>query len=340
MTTTFRRAVAAAAVAALSATAAIVSAGDHAAGATEPPASAPSWSYTDGSGSTVTLDAPPERLVMHASSAAALIPLGVRPVGIYADGPVADDLALRDLDLDGIEIVGEEWGVINVEAVAALEPDLIIAEWWPLEEAYSGLEEGVSDASGRLTDLAPVAGPAQGPSIATMIEDYEELAVSLGADLDSPAVARERERFDEAVAAFQEAVAAKPGLDVVAVSPTTEGLYVAVPEHAAELSDFTAWGLEIVVPAEPDPGFEYWQMLSWENADLYQADLVIVDERGWPDNVEQVAAGQPIWNSIPAVAAGQVAVWPAFWLRNHGDYADALERLTDAVDAADADLVP
>src|SRR5215204_2666358 len=77
------------------------------------------WSYTDGSGETVTLDEIPERVVMHASSAAALIALGIRPVGIYADGPVGDDLALSSLDLDGIEIVGEEWGVINVEAVAA-----------------------------------------------------------------------------------------------------------------------------------------------------------------------------------------------------------------------------
>ena len=30
--------------------------------------------------------------------------------------------ALDHLDLEGIEIVGEEWGVINVEAVAALNP--------------------------------------------------------------------------------------------------------------------------------------------------------------------------------------------------------------------------
>jgi len=78
------------------------------------------WSYVDGSGQETTLDAVPERIVMHGSSAAALIPLGIRPVGIYADQAVEEDLALRNLDLDGIEIVGEEWGIVNVEAVAAL----------------------------------------------------------------------------------------------------------------------------------------------------------------------------------------------------------------------------
>jgi iron complex transport system substrate-binding protein len=318
-----------------------------AAGTTEPatpatPSSAEAdtgWSYTDGSGQVLEFETRPERLVMHANSAAALIPLGIRPVGIYADGPVADDLALKNLDLDGIEIVGEEWGVINVEAVAALDPDLIVAEWWPVEQAYSGLEEGTSTTSKQITEIAPVAGPAQGPSVATMIDDYEQLASSLGADLDDPAIARERDRFETAVADFQAAVAAKPGLEVLAVSPSTDGLYVAVPEHAAELADFMSWGLDIIVPDEPDPGFEYWQTLSWENADRYQGDLVIVDERSWPANVDEAAASQPTWPTIKAVAAGSVAIWPAYWVRNHSDYANSLDRLTEAIVAADADLV-
>jgi hypothetical protein len=32
-------------------------------------------------------------------------------------------------------------------------------------------------------------------------------------------------------------------------------------------------------------------------------------------------------------------VWPAFWLRNYRDYAMGLERLTTAIDTADANLV-
>jgi iron complex transport system substrate-binding protein len=306
-------------------------------------ASAPAtgaWSYTDGSREVVTLDEMPGRLVMHASSAAALIPLGIRPVGIYADGPIADDLALRNLDLEGIEIVGEEWGVINVEAVAALKPDLIVAEWWPVEQAHSGLEEGTSSTSKQIAEVAPIAGPAQGQSIVTMIENYETLAASLGADLDAPEIAANRLRFETAVANFQAAIEAKPGLDVLAVSPSTDALYVAVPEFAAELADFMSWGLDIVVPDEPDPGFEYWQTLSWENADMYEADLVIVDERSWPANVEEANASQPTWHTLEAVAAGNVAVWPAYWVRNHSDYANSLERLTEAISNADPNLVP
>lgn len=296
------------------------------------------WSYVDGSGQRTTLDATPKRIVAHGNAAAALIPLGIRPVGIYADGPVDQDLGLKNLNLDGIEIVGEEWGVINVEAVAALRPDLIVAEWWPLEKAYSGLEEGTSAASKQIKEVAPIVGVAQGPSIQQMIEDYEELAAGLGADLEDPQVEANRTRFEEALAGFRAAIEAKPGLSVLAVSPSEEGLYVAVPEHAAELSDFVEWGMDIVVPSKPDDGFEYWETLSWENAGKYQADLVIVDERSYPSNLEE-ARKRPAWSFLQAAATDSVAIWPAFWVRNHSDYAMSLERLTEAIEAADEGLV-
>jgi len=41
-------------------------------------ASEAEWTYTDGSGQTVTLDEVPTTIIMHASAAAALIPLGIR----------------------------------------------------------------------------------------------------------------------------------------------------------------------------------------------------------------------------------------------------------------------
>jgi iron complex transport system substrate-binding protein len=308
-------------------------AGDDATGATT--GAAGTWTYVDGSGKTTTLPDRPVRIVAHGSAAAALIPLGIRPVAIYADQSVEEDLALKRLDLEGIEIVGEEWGVINVEAVAALRPDLIVAEWWPLEKAYSGLEKGTNAGNQKLLDLAPVVGVAQGPSIHGMIEDYEELATSLGADLDTNA---DRDRFLAAKARFEATVAAKPGLDVLAVSPTNESLYVAVPGESAELADFVAWGLDLVVPDSPDKGFAYWETLSWENAGKYQADLLIVDERGWPANLAD-AEKQPTWRFLRAAATDAVTVWPAYWLRNYGDYATALDRLTTAIDKADPNVV-
>jgi iron complex transport system substrate-binding protein len=54
------------------------------------PSFAQSWSYTGGDGQTVTLDAAPVRIIASQDAAAGLIPLGIRPVGIYADSAVSD----------------------------------------------------------------------------------------------------------------------------------------------------------------------------------------------------------------------------------------------------------
>ena len=296
------------------------------------------WSYTDGSGKEIRLDQRPTRIIAHASAASALMSFGIEPIAIYADVPVEDDLALDGLDLEGIEIVGEEWGVINVEAVAALDPDLIVSEWWPVEEGYTGMEPGAGTTLENMEAIAPVVGIAQGPSIVAMIEDYAELAESLGVPADDPEVVADREAFDEAVATFEEAVEAKPGLSVLAVSPSEEGLYVAVPEYAAELSDFQQWGMQLVVPDSPDEGFEYWETLSWENADKYPADLILVDERSYPDNLD-LARAQPTWPALAAGEAEATAVWPAYWVRSYDAYAESLAALTEAVDGADEDLV-
>lgn len=67
---------------------------------------------------------------------------------------VADDKSLQGLDLTGIEIVGEAWGEIDAEKVAALRPDLIVAEFWPLEKAWSGLAD--DGLRGQISKIAPI----------------------------------------------------------------------------------------------------------------------------------------------------------------------------------------
>lgn len=301
------------------------------------PAMAQGWSYVDGAGQEVALDAVPTRIVAHANSAAALIPLGIRPVGLYADGPVAEDNSLRGLDLTGIEIIGEAWGEIDIERLAALQPDIIIAEYWPLEDAYSGMESSGGTDADLVRRIAPVAGPAQGESLVGLLEDYESLAVALGADLSAPQVAEDRAAFEAARDAFSAAVAAKPWLTTLAVSAGDDSLYVAAVEGASELSDFADWGLSIVSPEVADDR-GYWETLSWENANKYAVDLVIVDDR-YGTTVLDTAAAQPTWTSITAVAAGQVGDWPAFWIRNWRSYGEQLTELTALIDAAE-DVTP
>ncbi len=293
------------------------------------------WSYLSGDGKTYTADEVPTSIIAHAYAAKVLLEYGITPVGIDADTALPDDVGLQGAIFDGIEILGEEWGVIDVEKAAELEPDLIVGDWWPAENAYSGLEGGVEDESKRIAELATVVGASQGDSIVELIEGYAVLAESLGAD--TGVIEEQRAEFDAAVAAFEAATAAKPGLTALAISPFDADYYVAVPQYAPELLDFQSWGLAVIDPDSPDEDFPYWETLSMENADKYQPDMLLFDDRGYPGNKETLDA-QPIAGEIAAYAAGALTTWPAYWLHTYPDYTEQLERLTEFVLGADENI--
>lgn len=293
------------------------------------------WSYLSGDGETYTATEVPDRIIAHAYAAKVLMEFGITPVGIYADGPVAEDVGLQGVDFEGVEILGEEWGKIDVEAAAALEPDLIVGDWWPTEQAYSGLEGGVEEASLKLAELAPVVGASQGESIVTLIEGYADLAESLGAD--TAVIEQQRAEFDAAVERFETATAAKPGLTALAISPWDTNYSVAVPQHAPELLDLQRWGLDVIDPETPDADFPYWETLSMENADKYQPDLLLFDDRFYPESLDVLAAA-PISSSIAAFAADAVTTWPAYWLHTYPDYTEQLNALATVVESADPNV--
>lgn len=299
------------------------------------PAHAQDWTFTGGDGETVILDARPQRIIVHQDAAAGLIPLGIRPVGIYADSAIEAAKALEGLDLSGIEIIGTAWSEVDIEKAAALDPDLIVAEWWDRNSAWSG----GADIARTLSPLAPITGVAASNSIVGMIGDYEALAASLGADLDAPAIAADKAAFESARAAFEAAIAAKPDLKAVAVYAGNDAIYFADPAGAAELLDLQSWGLDLITPGGVDSaGNNYFETVSWENADKYPADLILVDNRSAA--TLEIALAQPTWTLNPGAAAGQVADWPAFWLRNYAAYARELAKLAEVIDAADASVVP
>ncbi|MDM7832638.1 ABC transporter substrate-binding protein [Cellulomonas edaphi] len=308
------------------------SAAGSAAGPTATPSASTGWSYTSGDGKTYTADEVPTRIIAHAYAAKALMSYGIRPIAVYADGPIDGDVGLQGVDFDGVEVLSEEWGHIDVEKAATLDPDLIVGDWWPAEKAYSGLEGGVEEASKKMATLATVVGPSQGDSIVELVEGYAELAESLGAD--ASVVEEQRVAFDAAVSDLERATAAKPDLDVLAISPWEDTYAVAVPTYAPELLDLQRWGLRVIDPQKPDADFPYWESLSFENADTYQPDALLFDDRNYPGNRDTLAR-QPIASSIKAFAAGATTTWPAYWLHTYPDYTAQLQRLTEFVEQAD-----
>ncbi|MBM7806373.1 ABC-type Fe3+-hydroxamate transport system substrate-binding protein [Geodermatophilus bullaregiensis] len=83
-----------------------------------------SWSSTDDVGTTVELDARPERIAGLDDVASSPWNLGVEPVATLGQTSAADDVRFAGRDLAGVENVGESYGSIDLEALAAADPSL------------------------------------------------------------------------------------------------------------------------------------------------------------------------------------------------------------------------
>ena len=120
---------------------------------------------------------------------------GIEPVASWGQTSIEDDVAFEGKDLSGVEIVGTSYGQIDLEALAAADPDLIVASVYPTDS------EGTLDADAPLygfesieqqeqvAEIAPIVGIAWRGSAAEVIERTVELAESLGVDVEGGEVA-------------------------------------------------------------------------------------------------------------------------------------------------------
>lgn len=296
------------------------------------------WEFTDDRGTKITLPSRPKRIVAQVHAAAALWDFGVRPVGVFGPQELADgtkDPQAGNVDLSAVESVGAAFGEFNLEQFSALKPDLVVTImygpvlWYVPEEAQPRIEE-----------VAPVVGiQLAGTSVADGIERFGELAAALGADLDAGEVRDARRRFEAASDQVRDAAKAKPGLKVGVVIGDEEAYWVATSAFHGDVKYFADLGLDIVEPANPDPAFGF-EKLSWEQADRYQADLLLEDARQVGLTPEELDAKYATWRSLPAVQARQVGAWQAETPFTYKTFAVVLERLAETVRSARTDVVP
>ena len=297
------------------------------------------WTFTDDNGVTHTLDAAPETVVAQSTIAGGLWEYGVDVAGVfgplrYADG--TPDPAIGLADPEDFESLGEVDSEINVEALAALRPDLIIApSWGPGPGDYWGI---APDSVETLEQIAPiVAIRVDGRPLDEPLARVGELAASFG-DEEAEAVDAARGEFDAASTRFSDAVAAKPGLTVLAASGTLTEFYVAYPPGFPDLSYFASLGLDMVEPTEHPEAGGYWQTLSWEEVGMYPADMVLADVR--EGSIDFLLDQMPASGlQLPAVQAGQMVAWPAASAVGYGSAAAVLDTLTGSVEAADTSIV-
>ncbi|MFT4082262.1 MAG: ABC transporter substrate-binding protein [Nocardioides sp.] len=286
-----------------------------------------SWTFTDGLGQKITLDHTPERIVAYGDEAAALINFGIKPVAIFGFTNPADDPMFDGIDLDGIEIIGTEYGEINVEKLAALQPDLILTTTYDGDKP--SLMYGFKDKTQMKTirAIAPVAGILQSGLATDVIESNEELASSLGIDVDGGQVAKDRATFTKAGDRLKKI--AKRGLKIITVYGEDANLYYVIPSDDPAVAYYASLGLDFI-----DTGTKkdyYWHIVSWENADEYDADVVLYTTRDsyTPEQFEK----QPTFARVAAVKAGQFFGWDSVGM-DYVSQARYMNKLADYLDTA------
>lgn len=275
----------------------------------------------------VTVLEKPERVVaLGWGDAEVALGLGVQPVG------AADWLAFggegvgpwsEGLYDEAPEILGTL--ELSYEAVAALEPDLIL-------DVHSSGDEARFE---RLSSIAPTVGIPEGAeSYHTSTEDQVTMIAQA---LGEPE--RGAEMLAEVDAAFEEATAEHPewaGRTVTAATRTSEGWGAYVNDGRVEFLErlgFVPSPTIAELPVEPNG----WSVdISAEQLGLLDADLLVAFPI-WID-VEQITEDSG-WQMIPAVADGRGVVISddlsaAYSLNTPAAQLYALEELTPLIEDA------
>ncbi|WP_280235145.1 ABC transporter substrate-binding protein [Nocardia cyriacigeorgica] len=293
------------------------------------------WTFTDDRGNAVTLGATPSRVVAFTGSAGALADYGVREplVGIFGDveaGKGTPRALAGDLNVDELTVVGDDWGQFDIEKYALLEPDLLVTDTYVPDRLWYIPDDSRQKIESANPNVIAIAIADRG--LPAIIGRYEELAAALGADLTAEPVVAATARFTAAAQSVRDAVARRPGIRVLAASATSATFYVSDPRTSADLKYFAELGVELIIPDAVDDG-GYFQSLSWEAADRYPADLILLDSRSSAMQPDALAANS-VWRSLPAVQAGQVAPWNPVFRFSHAGAAPLLEDLGVVLDRA------
>ncbi|MEU9116179.1 ABC transporter substrate-binding protein [Streptomyces sp. NPDC048483] len=291
------------------------------------------WSFTDDRRKKVSLKSTPQRIVAFTGTAAALHDFGIddQIAGVFGPTRLKNgkpDPQAGDLDINKVTIIGNAYDQFNVEKYAGLAPDLLITNMYEPGDLWFVPHE----SKDKITKLAEsVAITSARVPLIKIIERYAELAQSLGADLKAKKVADAKARFHKAAEALRKAAKAHP-VKVLACSGSPDLFYASNPGINADLMYFKSLGVDLIVPDHLDKS-GYFESLSWENADKYPADVLLLDNRTATLQPKDLAA-KPSWAKLPAVKAGQVTAWSSEPRFSYAGAAPLLESLTKAIEGA------
>ncbi|MEV5337620.1 ABC transporter substrate-binding protein [Streptomyces sp. NPDC052676] len=267
------------------------------------------WTFKDDRGETVKLDKVPTNIVAFTGVAAALWDYGIQVKGVFGPTETKDgkpDVQAGDMDISKVEILGNVWGQFNVEKYAALAPEVLITTMFDDSGTLWYVPEESKD---KITKLAPSVGVSvYDRQLTQPLERVWALAESLGADLKADKVVKAKQEFEAAAERLRKAAKSRPEIKVLVGSASAELLYVSGTNLSIDLEYFKALGVNFVEPSEKaknaNGGGGWYESLSWENVDKYDADIIMMDDRA--QAIQPSAITEATWKKLPAVKAGQV----------------------------------
>lgn len=284
------------------------------------------WRFTDDKGVTVTLDAPPERLIVDVNAAAPLWDFGIRPVAVFGWNVNGDHTftdAAGAITPDDVRIVGDATERFRIEDALALDPDLLITITWAPDDPndYWSIDGDILDQVKQAFPI--IALSATNPADAA-VQRFGELAAALGADLNSAAISVARSAYEAKVDEARQIFADQQDLVVEFIYASPEEMYLANPPVWGDLAFYQSLGLNIRPVTISDNPF--WQQLSLEDWSSFPCDVLFQSTRPGNLTIDQIETGT-VSRLHPAAAAKQVFPWNQDFILSYQGMTAALEQI-------------
>ncbi|WP_059104743.1 ABC transporter substrate-binding protein [Shouchella shacheensis] len=279
---------------------------------------------------TTEIEGTPERVVtLYQGATDTAVALGIEPVGVvesWVEQPIYN--YLRN-DLEGTEIVGSEIQP-NLEEVANLEPDLIMATQSRHEEVY-----------GQLSEIAPTV-------VADPIFDFKNTLRVMGqATNQQDEVEQISNDWDERVADFQEKMSEKMGeewpLTASVLNFRSDQARVFLTGFPGSILEELGFARTDTQQEEVDNGTAYLELTSTESIPEMNADVIFLFTAGNQEDEEVQATYEtwtehPLWQDLDAVEEDQVYPVDEVTWNMGGGYTAANEVLDQLYERFDLDL--